>query len=69
MINIKDDETNLDALFKAVGKTITLKEYLKKKNLTSKYFVALVLLLKQYKSYEKGIRQVLNQEVPLLVID
>ena len=69
LIYIKEDDNSLDALFEAVGKTITLKEYLKKKKLTSKYSVALVLLLKQYKNYKKEIRQVVNQEVPLLVID
>ena len=69
LIYIKEDDYSLDALFEAVGKTITLKEYLKKKKLTSKYSVALVLLLKQYKNYKKEIRQVVNQEVPLLVID
>ena len=69
LIYIKEDDNSLDALFEAVGKTITLKEYLKKKKLTSKYYIALVLLLKQYKSYKKEIRSVVNQEVPLLVID
>ena len=37
LIYIKEDANSLDTIFKVVGKTITLKEYLKKKKLTSKY--------------------------------
>ena len=65
---LSQDNETLDGLFEAVGKITTLKQFISNHQLMGKYSVALALILKQFKALQKEIRQILHQEVPLMIL-
>ncbi len=69
LIYITDEENDSDALFEAVGRTVALREYLTQNKLNKKYSVTLIILLEQYKKLKKEIRQILNQRIPLIILE
>lgn len=69
LIYITDLDESSEGLFEAVGRTVALREYLNQNNLTRKYSVTLVILLEQYKKLKKEIRQILNQRIPLIILE
>lgn len=69
LIYITGNNIEADDLFEAVGRTVALREYIIQNNLTKKYSVTLIILLNQYKMLKKEIRQILNQRLPLLILE
>ncbi len=69
LLNNDKDKDLQESLFEAVGKTHALRQFIKKYGFTSQYSVILVLTLQQYRNLHETIRQVLHQEVPVLIIE
>ena len=67
-ILLANNQQLIDSLFEAVGRTRMLRQYLIDHSLTQKYDVTLVLTGNQFRQLQKEVRQILSQQVPLLIL-